>query len=86
MSAPGASPVNPVDAGPATRRPRGHKPPGTVTPRCPLRPDEPCTQCQAYATGPDDCGLVYLVLSDPDLLEIYREKRREAHRADHPEG
>ncbi|WP_432842389.1 DUF6767 domain-containing protein [Dactylosporangium sp. CA-092794] len=36
-------------------------------PRCPVRPGEPCTLCQPGATGPQDCGLVYLVMSDPEL-------------------
>ena len=37
--------------------------------RCPLRPREPCSLCQLGATGPQDCGLVYLVMSDEDLCE-----------------
>ncbi|WP_406567848.1 DUF6767 domain-containing protein [Dactylosporangium fulvum] len=36
-------------------------------PRCPVRPGEPCTLCQPGATGPQDCGLVYLVMSDAEL-------------------
>lgn len=35
--------------------------------RCPIRPGEPCTLCQLDVTGPQDCPLVYLVMSDPDL-------------------
>ncbi|QGN33076.1 DUF6767 domain-containing protein [Microlunatus sp. Gsoil 973] len=35
-------------------------------PRCPIR-DEPCNLCFPGATGPQDCGLVYLVQSDPEL-------------------
>lgn len=45
------------------------------TPRCPLRPGEPCSLCQLNVTGPADCGLVYLVMDDPelrDLLSTYR--------------
>ncbi|AWE43450.1 hypothetical protein EKN07_10050 [Actinobaculum sp. 352] len=32
-----------------------------------LRYGEPCTLCQAYVTGPEDCQTVALVMSDPDL-------------------
>jgi hypothetical protein len=35
--------------------------------RCPIRPGEPCTLCQVSVTGPQDCGLVYLVMNDDDL-------------------
>lgn len=35
--------------------------------RCPLRPAEPCTLCQLSATGPQDCPLVYLVMTDDEL-------------------
>ena len=38
-----------------------------VTPRCPLRPGQPCTLCQIDVTGPQDCGLVYLVMTDDEL-------------------
>ncbi|MET7398546.1 DUF6767 domain-containing protein [Dactylosporangium sp. NPDC005572] len=41
-------------------------------PRCPVRPGEPCTLCQPSVTGPQDCGLVYLVMSDPDLRAAVR--------------
>jgi hypothetical protein len=34
--------------------------------RCPIRPGEPCTLCQLDVTGPQDCPLVYLVMTDPD--------------------
>lgn len=43
-------------------------------PRCPLRPGEPCTLCQMDATGPHDCGLVYLVSDDDELRELYRKQ------------
>ena len=39
---------------------------GRPVPRCPIR-DEPCTLCLPGATGPQDCGLVYLVRSDPQF-------------------
>lgn len=48
------------------------------TPRCPLRPEDPCTLCQMGVTGPQDCGLVYLVRDDPELLEIWNAQRRAA--------
>ncbi len=35
--------------------------------RCPLRPEEPCTLCQLDVTGPQDCPLVYLVMTDDEL-------------------
>ncbi|HEX7537310.1 MAG TPA: DUF6767 domain-containing protein [Dermatophilaceae bacterium] len=38
-------------------------------PRCPVRPGDACSLCVPGATGPQDCGLVYLVMSDPDLRE-----------------
>jgi hypothetical protein len=34
--------------------------------------------CVPGATGPEDCGLVYLVMKDPDLVERWAELRREA--------
>jgi hypothetical protein len=37
--------------------------------QCPIRPGDACSLCQPGATGPKDCGLVYLVMSDPDLRE-----------------
>ena len=33
--------------------------------QCPVRPGEPCMLCQPG--GPEDCGLVYLVMTDPEL-------------------
>lgn len=36
---------------------------------CPIRPGEPCTLCQVGATGPQDCGLVWLVMGDDELRE-----------------
>ncbi len=42
---------------------------------CPLRPGEPCTLCQVDVTGPQDCGLVYLVMGDDELREgLHRVK------------
>ncbi len=51
-----------------------------VMPKCPLRPDDPCSLCQPGANGPQDCGLVYLVMDDPELHDLYvadRRRRRE---------
>ena len=36
-------------------------------PRCPIRPGDPCTLCQLDVTGPADCPLVYLVMTDEEL-------------------
>ncbi len=44
--------------------------------RCPLRPDDSCSLCQLDVTGPQDCGLVYLVMSDPEQREEWGERRR----------
>ncbi|GAA2483587.1 DUF6767 domain-containing protein [Terrabacter carboxydivorans] len=49
--------------------------------RCPIRIGEPCTLCFPGARGPQDCGLVYLVQSDPELREELAARRRESHRA-----
>ena len=40
-------------------------------PRCPVRPGDRCSLCQPGATGPQDCGLVYLTMDDPDLRALY---------------
>ena len=44
--------------------------------QCPIRPGDACSLCQPGATGPQDCGLVYLVMSDPDLREELNRVRR----------
>ncbi len=49
-------------------------------PRCPIRIGEPCTLCFPGADGPQNCGLVYLVQSDPELRDQLAAKRAE-HRA-----
>lgn len=51
---------------------------GEPVPKCPIRPGDACSLCQPGATGPQDCGLVYLVMSDRDLREELRLKRLEA--------
>ena len=44
--------------------------------KCPIRPGDACSLCQPGATGPQDCGLVYLVMSDDDLRgELQRVRR-----------
>ncbi|WP_091343662.1 DUF6767 domain-containing protein [Micromonospora rhizosphaerae] len=46
-------------------------------PSCPIRPGEPCTLCQLNVTGPQDCGLVYLVMGDDELREgLHRARLR----------
>lgn len=44
---------------------------------CPIRPGEPCTLCQLYVTGPEDCQTVKLVMEDDELRELLAIKRRE---------
>lgn len=38
-------------------------------PKCPIRIGESCSLCVPGATGPEDCPLVYLVMSDPALRD-----------------
>ena len=47
-------------------------------PKCPIRPGDPCSLCVPGADGPHNCGLVYLVQDDPELLELAREHRAKA--------
>jgi hypothetical protein len=56
----------------------------TPTARCPLRPGDPCTLCQLDVTGPADCPLVYLVVTDTELRDGAAQRRREhaQHRAE----
>jgi hypothetical protein len=56
-----------------------------VEPRCPIRLGEACSLCSPGATGPQDCGLVYLVMEDPDLREELTRMRAEL-REDLPEA
>ncbi|WP_182175307.1 DUF6767 domain-containing protein [Flaviflexus equikiangi] len=46
-------------------------------PMCPIRPGEPCTLCQAYVSGPEDCQTVRLVMEDDELRAELAVKRRE---------
>jgi hypothetical protein len=50
---------------------------GRPVPKCPIRPGDPCTLCHPGAHGPEDCGLVWLVMTDPDLRDQLAEIRRE---------
>ena len=50
--------------------------------QCPIRPGEPCTLCQLDVTGPQDCPLVYLVMSDPDQRDELHEYRLRARGAE----
>ena len=52
--------------------------------RCPIRVDESCSLCFPGATGPQDCGLVYLVMHDPELREDL-SRLRSHHVATHIE-
>jgi hypothetical protein len=46
-------------------------------PRCPIRIGDACSLCVPGVTGPEDCGLVWLVRRDPELRERLAELRRE---------
>jgi hypothetical protein len=50
---------------------------GTPVPKCPIRPGDACTLCHPGAHGPEDCGLVWLVMGDPELRDRLAEIRRE---------
>jgi len=54
-------------------------------PKCPIRPGDPCSLCVPGASGPQDCGLVYLVMSDPDLRERLHELSMHAPRTATPQ-
>mgnify|MGYP006361962289 CR=1 FL=1 len=63
--------------------PTGSRTRSHVDARCPVRVGESCTLCFPGATGPQDCGLVYLVMDDDELREALAEHRRE-HRTPLP--
>ncbi|HLS44851.1 MAG TPA: DUF6767 domain-containing protein [Ornithinicoccus sp.] len=44
-------------------------------PMCPIRTGEPCSLCFPGATGPQDCGLVYLVQDDPEMAAELARRR-----------
>jgi hypothetical protein len=55
-----------------------------VEAQCPVRLGEACSLCTPGAAGPHDCGLVYLVMQDPDLrdeLARLRAEHRDERRA-----
>jgi hypothetical protein len=56
-----------------------------VEPRCPIRLGEACSLCSPGASGPHDCGLVYLVMEDADLREELTRMRTEL-RSELPEA
>ena len=56
-----------------------------VEPRCPIRLGEACSLCSPGASGPQDCGLVYLVMEDADLREELARMRTEL-RSELPEA
>ena len=39
-------------------------------PQCPVRPGDPCSLCYPGADGPQNCGLVWQVMQDPELQEL----------------
>ncbi|GAB3714959.1 DUF6767 domain-containing protein [Mariniluteicoccus flavus] len=45
--------------------------------RCPIRPGDACSLCHPGASGPQDCGLVWLVKNDPELAAEWARVRRE---------
>jgi hypothetical protein len=45
-----------------------------ATARCPIRDGDACSLCVPGVSGPADCGLVYLVMSDPELRDQWRKK------------
>jgi hypothetical protein len=46
---------------------------GRPEPKCPIRPGEPCSLCFPGADGPQNCGLVWLVMGDEDQREELHE-------------
>jgi len=62
----------------ATTSPRA-----TPVPACPIRDGEPCTLCVPGASGPADCGLVWLVMCDDEMREEWG-RRRAAEKAARP--
>jgi hypothetical protein len=54
--------------------------PSSRSAKCPVRPGEACSLCQPGVTGPHDCGLFYLVMTDPDLRTQLAEIRRASSR------
>lgn len=42
---------------------------GHPVPQCPIRPGDACTLCFPGADGPQNCGLVWLVMDDEEQRE-----------------
>ena len=42
-----------------------------------MRPGDACSLCQPGVSGPEDCGLLWLVMQDRDLRERLAELQRE---------
>ena len=49
----------------------------TPTALCPIRLGEPCSLCMPGASGPQDCGLVHLVMRDEELRTELARMREE---------
>lgn len=49
--------------------------PQRPVPACPIRDGDPCSLCVPGVSGPQDCGLVYLVTSDPELRAEWAARR-----------
>ncbi|GAW52408.1 uncharacterized protein PD653_3585 [Nocardioides sp. PD653] len=67
---PAAAGVHPPSVGPMR----------TPVPKCPIRLGEPCSLCEPGASGPEDCALVWLVMTDPELRARLDEMRRAGRR------
>ena len=65
-----------------TTRPKPRSRPSRSRPEaaCPIRPGEPCSLCFPGATGPQDCGLVYLVGDDEELAAELNTRRADVNR------
>ena len=50
---------------------------------CPIRVGDPCSLCSPGASGPQDCGLAYLVMTDPYLCAELDRMRAELLAAQH---
>jgi hypothetical protein len=46
--------------------------------KCPIRPGDACSLCVPDATGPQDCGLVWLVMNDDELRAELHERTVQA--------
>ncbi|WP_199732050.1 DUF6767 domain-containing protein [Cellulomonas triticagri] len=53
---------------------------GRPEPKCPIRPGDACTLCFPGADGPQNCGLVWLVMDDQEQRDELHEKAVEHRR------